>query len=66
MAYPIVKELIRVFGNDKIRFVFRNFPLDEIHPHAQHAAEAAEASATRKLNSGRCMIIYLNIRKHWD
>lgn len=45
MAYPIVKELIREFGNDKIRFVFRNFPLNEIHPHAQHAAEAAEASA---------------------
>lgn len=47
MAYPIVKELIREFGNDKIRFVFRNFPLDEIHPHAQHAAEAAEASAAQ-------------------
>ena len=47
MAYPIVKELIRDFGNDKIRFVFRNFPLNEIHPHAQHAAEAAEASAAQ-------------------
>ena len=47
MAYPIVKELIRDFGDDKIRFVFRNFPLNEIHPHAQHAAEAAEASAAQ-------------------
>lgn len=47
MAYPIVKELIREFGNDKIRFVFRNFPLNDIHPHAQHAAEAAEASAAQ-------------------
>ena len=47
MAYPIVKELIREFGNDKIRFVFRNFPLNEIHPHAQHAAETAEASAAQ-------------------
>src|SRR6476646_8909234 len=36
MAYPIVKELIGEFGNDKIRFVFRNFPLNNIHPHAQH------------------------------
>jgi protein-disulfide isomerase len=27
--------------------VFRNFPLNEIHPHAQHAAEAAEASAAQ-------------------
>lgn len=25
MAYPIVKELIRQFGDDKIYFVFRNF-----------------------------------------
>ena len=47
MAYPIVKELIREFGNDKIRFVFRNFPLNNIHPHAQHASEAAEAAAAQ-------------------
>jgi protein-disulfide isomerase len=43
MAYPIVKELRRRLG-DSISFVFRNFPLNEIHPHAQHAAEAAEAA----------------------
>ena len=48
MAYPIVKELIKGFGNDKIRFVFRNFPLNDIHPHAQHAAEAAEAAAAQE------------------
>src|SRR5919206_3341142 len=47
MAYPIVKELIKEFGNDKIRFVFRNFPLSDIHPHAQHAAEAAETAAAQ-------------------
>ena len=47
MAYPIVRELIREFGNDKIRFAFRNFPLNDIHPHAQHAAEAAEAAAAQ-------------------
>jgi protein-disulfide isomerase len=47
MAYPIVRELIREFGNDKIRFVFRNFPLNDIHPHAQHASEAAEAAAAQ-------------------
>jgi protein-disulfide isomerase len=47
MAYSIVRELIREFGNDKIRFVFRNFPLNDIHPHAQHAAEAAEAAGAQ-------------------
>jgi protein-disulfide isomerase len=43
-AYPVVKELQRRFG-DQMRFVFRNFPLHEAHPHAEHAAEAAEAVA---------------------
>ena len=43
-AYPIVKEIQRRLG-DRLRFVFRNFPLTQSHPHAQHAAEAAEAAA---------------------
>lgn len=43
-AYPIVKEIQRRLGS-RLRFVFRNFPLTQIHPHAEHAAEAAEAAA---------------------
>ncbi len=43
-AYPIVEEIIRTFG-DSLRFVFRNLPLAEIHPHAERAAEMAEAVA---------------------
>jgi protein-disulfide isomerase len=43
-AHPIVKELQRRLG-DRLRFVFRNFPLSQAHPHAEHAAEAAEAAA---------------------
>jgi protein-disulfide isomerase len=43
-AYPIVKEIQRRLG-DQLRFVFRNFPLTQSHPHAEHAAEAAEAAA---------------------
>jgi len=45
-AYPITKELQKRLGN-KLRFVFRNFPLAEMHPHAEHAAEAAEAAGAQ-------------------
>ena len=41
-AHPIVQELRRRFG-DSLRFAFRNFPLAQVHPHAMHAAEAAES-----------------------
>ena len=40
-AHPIVQRLQERFGS-RLQFVFRNFPLAEIHPHAMHAAEAAE------------------------
>ena len=43
-AYPIVKQLQKHFGKD-LRVVFRNFPLAEMHPHAEHAAETAEFAA---------------------
>ena len=43
LAHPIVKELLRRFG-DQLRFVFRHFPLTQVHPHAEHAAQAAEAA----------------------
>lgn len=45
-AFPIVKRLQSALGSG-LRFVFRNFPLTKIHSHAQHAAEAAEASAAQ-------------------
>ena len=31
----------------RIRFVYRHFPLEEVHPHALHAAEAAESSGVQ-------------------
>lgn len=43
MAYPIVKSAQRMLGT-QLRFVFRNFPLAEAHPHARLAAQAAEAA----------------------
>src|ERR1700733_12329545 len=40
-AYPIVKRVQKHFGK-RLAFVFRNFPLNEIHPNAEQAAETAE------------------------
>jgi protein-disulfide isomerase len=45
-AYPIVKDVQARLG-EKLRFVFRNFPITTSHPHAQQAAEAAEAAASQ-------------------
>jgi protein-disulfide isomerase len=44
IAYHVIRGVQRELGG-QLRFVYRNFPLREIHPHAQHAAEAAEAAA---------------------
>lgn len=43
-AYPVLKEVQRIMG-ERLRLVFRNFPLSEMHPHAVQAAEFAEAAA---------------------
>jgi len=45
-AYPIVKQLQSTMG-DTLRFAFRNFPLSTMHPHAEQAAEAAEAAGAQ-------------------
>ena len=45
-AYPIVKELQSRMG-EKLRFVFRNFPITTSHPHAEQAAETAESAAAQ-------------------
>jgi protein-disulfide isomerase len=42
-AFPIVETLLERVG-DQVRFVFRHFPLTEIHPFAEHAAEIAEVA----------------------
>ena len=46
-AHPIVKALERRLADagTPFRFVFRNFPLTQIHPRALHAAAAAECVA---------------------
>lgn len=45
-AHPIVKRIQKHFGK-RLRFVFRNFPMSRLHPHAEDAAEAAEFAAAQ-------------------
>ncbi len=45
-SYPMVKKLQKRFG-EKLRFVYRHFPLDRIHPMAEPAAELAEYAAAQ-------------------
>ena len=44
-AEPVVRELLRNFVD--VRYVWRHLPLTDVHPHAQMAAEAAEAAAAQ-------------------
>ncbi len=45
-AEPLTRHLVETFG-ERLCFVFRHYPLVEVHPHAQLAAEAAEAAAAQ-------------------
>jgi protein-disulfide isomerase len=45
-ADPVVRAVQKAFGKD-LRFVFRNFPLTEMHPAAEPAAELAEGAAAQ-------------------
>jgi Na+/H+ antiporter NhaA len=44
-AEPVVRELLRDFGD--VDYVWRHLPLNDVHPRAQQAAEAAEAAANQ-------------------
>jgi protein-disulfide isomerase len=46
LAFPAVKLLLQRFGRD-VRFAYRHFPLEALHPYALPAAEAAECAATQ-------------------
>ena len=45
-ATAALKVILPHFGDD-LRFIFRHFPLREVHPHAELAAEAAEAAGAQ-------------------
>jgi len=45
-AEVVIRELLDSFGDD-LRYVWRHLPLNDVHPNAQMAAEAAEAAAAQ-------------------
>jgi Na+/H+ antiporter NhaA len=45
-AEVVIRSLLDSFG-DELRYVWRHLPLTDVHPHAQMAAEAAEAAAAQ-------------------
>jgi Na+/H+ antiporter NhaA len=45
-AEEAIRELLASFGDD-VRYVWRHLPLNDVHPNAQLAAEAAEAAAAQ-------------------
>jgi len=51
-AVELVIMQLRRRDSDSFRYVYRYFPLREIHPHAQMAAEAAESLARRPFLAG--------------
>src|SRR5262245_61603703 len=46
-AYPVLKRVKERLG-ERLRFVFRHFPIADSHPNAEHAAEASESVSAQR------------------
>jgi len=64
-AYPIIKEVQTQLG-ERLRFVFRNFPITTAHPHAEQAAEAAEAAGAQGVFWPMHDLLYENQKRLGD
>lgn len=47
-AHPIVNSVLEYFG-PRLQFAFRHFPLTQVHPNAEAAAESAEFAGAHEL-----------------
>ena len=59
-AERVVRELLGDFAD--IRYIWRHLPLNDVHPHTQLAAEAAEAAA----DQGAFWEMYDQLLEHQD
>ena len=59
-AEPVLRRLLGDF--DDLRYVWRHLPLDDVHPHAQLAAEASEAAGAQ----GKFWEMYELLLAHQD
>jgi protein-disulfide isomerase len=60
-AFPVIEEVRKRMGS-RLRFVFRHFPLTEVHTSAEAAAEAAEAAGEQ----GKFWEMHHMIFRHQD
>jgi Na+/H+ antiporter NhaA len=60
-AESIVRDLLASFGDD-VRYVWRHLPLNDVHTHAQLAAEAVEAASSQ----GKFWEMYEALLAHQD
>jgi Na+/H+ antiporter NhaA len=60
-AEGAIRELLHDFGDD-VQYVWRHLPLNDVHPHAQAAAEASEAAAKQ----GKFWEMYEQLLTHQD
>lgn len=65
-ANPILKRIVEEYkDNSNVNLVFKNFPLDSIHPNARIAAEAAEAAGEQGKYWEMNTLIYTN-QSQWS
>ncbi len=63
-VHPKVQEIAKIYGN-RIKFIYRSFPLTQIHQHAYAAAVAAEAASLQDKFWEMQTQLFLN-QKEWS